>query len=124
MNNRAIFVTLTHEAASRLDPVGPRNSSGVRLRDWLIRRLESATFVSTDHPSLFSTPIQVEVDVPVLLDVLARVTNQKPDEVIEAWLADQSEPESPQVIHDTALEQALPEGVIGRIAELLDLAGC
>jgi hypothetical protein len=117
-------VHLSAEAASYLQPDIKRNRAGETLRDWLIRTFESAGNFSEAAPSLFGTTIEVEDEIPLLLEALSRVTYRTPDDLIEAWVLEPPREESQNVEQQSYSQHeptALNEEVLGKVAYVLDL---
>jgi hypothetical protein len=120
MASRTIYVNLSREAAARLASVKEEGVTARSLRNWLIRNFESSTFSQTTQRSLFATEIEVDEDVPLLIEALSRVTNRTPDDLIDAWIREpQPEDSEPSPNRNTV---GFPADTRGRLIELLDLA--
>src|SRR3989442_14119461 len=121
MPGRILHVQLSPEATACLD-TGPhrRNRAGRTLRDWLFRSFQASRVDRSSQSSFFGTIIEVDDDVPLLLEALGRVTKRNPDELVEAWALEASEEDGPTV---SAPRTAVyvPADVRGKLAELLDL---
>jgi hypothetical protein len=84
---RTIHVTLSGDAAARYEARVKQNLEAARsLRAWLLRAFADFGVMKPEAPSLFSTPIKVDDDLPPLLEALSLVTNRTRDELVEAWL--------------------------------------
>src|SRR5207247_423593 len=70
--------------------------------------------------SMFGTTIQVDDDVPLLLEALGRVTKRNPDELVEDW-AREAPGEEKDAKSTSRLTSEMPSEVRGKLAELLDL---
>jgi hypothetical protein len=118
---RELHVNLSADAANVLRGSGSRNANGVSLHSWLTRSF--ATLASgMSNPSLFAETLQVDDDVPLLLEALATVTGQKTDELVEAWLMQPPGSEAGTGDPATVEEHgALPDETIGKIADVLDM---
>lgn len=84
---RTIHVTLSSDAAARYEAGVKQNPEAARsLRAWLLRAFADFGVMKPEAPSLFSAPIEVDNDLPPLLEALSLVTNRTRDELVEAWL--------------------------------------
>jgi len=118
---RLLFAELSPAAREALRRgAGQLNLGGQTLRQWLSTQV-LLTVGSSAQLSLLGEPIPVEEDVPLLLEGLSRVSNQRPDDLVEKWALDASAPEgrAEHQSHETSL---LPEDARERSAELVDLA--
>ena len=84
---------------------------------------ERAGVIGPGQPTLFSTQIEVDDELPLLLDALARVSKKRPEELVEAWALDESrtKTDGPRIEVAAAAPAFSPE-VRPRVAELLDIA--
>jgi hypothetical protein len=99
---RTIHITLGSDAAARYEAGVKQNPEAARsLRAWLLRAFSDLGVMKPEAPSLFSTPIEVDDDLPPLLEALSLVTNRTRDELVDAWLL-----ETPQ---DEFAEQKISE---------------
>lgn len=115
-----LHVSLSPEAKDRL--VGHRNASGKTLRESLISMLHAAGITTRTNPSLFSTTIEVDDDVPAIIGAVAILTNRSVEELIEKWLLEEPSPDNAQiesVVSPVSNKQL--ETVLGKVAEVLDL---
>ena len=122
---RVIHAQLTPQAREVLRlRDGGINRAGRTLRDWLVHSFETtATSRAQQQASLFAETIPVDDDVPLLLEALARVTRQTPDDMVEAWaLEEPPQEERAEQAQTTTRPVSLPEDVRGKVIELLDLA--
>lgn len=117
MMSQPIYVTLNTEAAERC-----RLHSTASLRAWLLREYETHCPAASQTATLFSTALEVEADVPLLLAALSLLTGRSADDLVETW-ALQLPPEpiaaTPAPTAPPAL--TLSEERLGQLAELLDL---
>ena len=118
---RKMLVELSGEAERALkEAQSGRNRAGRTLRDWLVRSFQASRGVRSSQTSLFGTTIEVDEDVPLLLEALGRVTKRNPDELVEAWTLEAPDDDS-AVDAETASVVQLSDDVRGKVAELLDL---
>ncbi len=121
MSGRILHVQLSSEAKASLEARAfRRNRAGRTLRDWLVRSFQVSRGTRSSQTSIFGTTIEVDEDVPLLLEALGRVTKQSPDNLVEGWAL-----ETPG---DADIKDATPTAVVhlsddvrGKLAELLDL---
>src|SRR5262245_65383313 len=86
MPGRILHVQLSPEAKASLEASAyGRNRAGRSLRDWLVRSFQASRSSRSSQTSLFGTTIEVDDDVPLLLEALGRVTKRNPNELVEAW---------------------------------------
>src|SRR2546422_1701212 len=91
MPGRILHVQLSPEATACLDTgTHRRNRAGRTLRDWLVRSFHASRIDRSSQASFFGTTIEVDDDVPLLLEALGRVTKRNPDELVEAWAVEAS----------------------------------
>jgi len=84
---RTIHVTLSSDAAARYEAGVKENPEAINsLRAWVLRAFANRGVMKPEAPSLFSAPIEVDDDLPPLLEALSLVTNRRRDELVEAWL--------------------------------------
>jgi hypothetical protein len=90
------------------------------LRDWLVRSFLASRAGRSSQGSFLGTTIEVDDDVPLLLEALGRVTKRNPDELVEAWAIEEPGDDAP-LDAETASVVQLSNDVRGKVAELLDL---
>src|SRR5262245_46813784 len=113
---RKMLVELSGEAERALKEAQPgRNRSGRTLRDWLVRSFEAWRGARSSQTSLFGTTIEVDEDVPLLLEALGQVTKRNPDELVEAWTLEAPGDDS-AVDTETASVVQLSDDVRGKVA--------
>lgn len=122
MPGRILHVQLSPEAKASLEAGAfRRNRAGRTLRDWLVRSFQASRGTRSSQTSIFGTTIEVDDDVPLLLEALGRVTKRNPDELVEGW-ALETPGDDAAADPETATEVQLSGDVRGKVAELLDLA--
>ena len=121
---RNIRVLLSEEARQRLsEGDGRTNRAGRTLRDWLVNTFETKTYKGLEQAHLFGATLVVDNDVPLLLEALTRVTQRKPDDLVEAWALEEPGPPREGEQSVSAVSSVhLPDDARGKITELLDLA--
>jgi hypothetical protein len=119
---RTLHVNLSPEAVASLDPSShQRNRAGRTLRDWLVRSFEASHGRQrTAQTSFFGTTVEVDDDVPLLLEALGRVTKRSPDELVEAWALETRADDRPGDSTPAAAVH-ISDDVRGKVADLLDL---
>ena len=121
MPGRILHVQLSPEAKAALEPSAyRRNRAGRTLRDWLVRSFQASRGTRSSQTSIFGTTIEVDDDVPLLLEALGRVTKRNPDELVDAW-ALESPADDATTEAETGWGLQLAGDVRGKVAELLDL---
>jgi hypothetical protein len=121
MISQILHVQLSHEAAARRN--GDRNANGKTLRDWVLEAFSHNVEPCLARASLFSSSIEVEPDVPLLIEAYARIVACSSEDVVESWLM---EPKSEAAEKTTtALESCfsahLTTEALGNIAQALDM---
>ena len=115
-----LHVSLSPEAKERL--VGYRSASGKTLRQSLICSMQSEGIATTTHPSLFSTAIEVDDDVPAIIGAVSMLTNRSVEELVETWLLeDPASVSSAAGASEASAASELSEAVLGKVAQVLDL---
>jgi hypothetical protein len=121
--SRVIHVALSAEARDAIRGQNRRlNRAGRSLRDWLVHFFETAAPARMAQVSLFSEPIEVGDDVPLLLATVSHITARPADELVEAWALEESSVGTGAKMDSTEESTWLPGDVRNRAAELLDLA--
>jgi hypothetical protein len=121
---QTLHVHLSDEAGANLDGSTRQNRAGQTLRDWLIQSFYEMGIVTDSTPTLFGVSIEVEREVPALLEALSRITFRTPDELVESWLMEPQREGVQNVKRDipSAAETAvLSEETLGKAAYILDL---
>lgn len=121
MTSQILHVNLSYEAAGRLD--GIRNANGQTLRDWVLNALHRSVEPCLTRASLFSTSLEVEPDVPVLIGAYAQVVSCTPEQIVEAWLMDpaiEAEAQAASVFVSCSSKH-LTDETLGNIAQALDM---
>lgn len=123
MSPLVLHLNLSDEAAARMKArTSDTSRTGPALREWLLRRFERTADFGALTPSLFSTPVEVEADVPLLVTALSVLTGLSVEELIDAWA---SEPEDDGASDAAPATEPRGDGLapatLGRVAQILDL---
>ena len=120
MPKRTLHVNISSEAVAFLDASSRgRNRAGRSLRDWLVRSFLASETDLPSQTSFFGTTIEVDDDVPLLLEAAGRRTKRNPNDLVEAWALEA--PSEYGTANSTDMPLQIPSEVGGKLAELLDL---
>jgi hypothetical protein len=84
-----------------------------------VRSFQESRSAQSSQTSIFGTTIEVDDDVPLLLEALGRVTKRAPDELVEGWALETAAAADAHM--ERAPQAQLSDEVRGKLAELLDL---
>src|SRR4030095_1019098 len=86
---RTIHCPVSSGAAARYEAGVKQNPEVAKsLRAWLLHAYADRGVMKLEAPNLFSVPIEVDDDLPPLLEALSLVTSRTRDELVEAWLTE------------------------------------
>ncbi len=119
MQRQTLLLQLNSETATLLENNSQKNLSGQTLDKWLVDKYK----IVPQEPvqtTLFSVPVEINIDTWLMLEGLAKITNRTPEELIEEWANDNNLPteENPADEQNAAVS---PE-VLEQIAEVLNVA--
>lgn len=121
MQRQTLLLQLNSETANLLENKSQKNPSGQTLDKWLVDKYK----IVPQEPvqtTLFSVPVEINIDTWLMLEGLAKITNCTPEELIEEWASDKNN--NLPTEENTVDEQnpvVSPE-VLEQVAQVLNLA--
>ena len=122
--SRLVHLMLSTAAQEAIRQGGSRrNRVGRSLRDWLAHAYAQANAEPLYPPTLFTSALLLDDDIPPLLEAASRASSRRPENLIEAWVLEEPDPNaSAGPPDDGANSGVLPDDLSGRVAELLGIA--